>query len=423
MLRSVLIVALALALGGRAAAQTAPATQAFQTYSTQQSKDIQQLVAAKQYPQVFAKYAEWHRAYDQLDAAAKQNFSSLPANLYYNEACYHALAKEKAPALLAFRQAVGAGYKNYAHTLVDTDLDYVRGEKEFKQQLALMRAWGDYRYILQQAQGYAARPAGQWPAFTYQAATEPQLVNLRQQYKLDSIAGKGSDVSQVINLMHWVHDRVQHDGQHGNPASRNAQDLLAVCRKENRGLNCRGLATVLNEVYLAMGFQSRFVGCLPKDSTDADSHVINSVYVPSQQKWLYMDPTQDAYVTNEQGQLLSVLEVRQRLISGQPLLLNPTANWNHKISATRQQYLEQYMAKNLYQLERPVESRRDLETHRPGEVTHYVRLVPVEAFNPKRPTETWKGKDMTIVTHYTTDADAFWQQAPAAASPTTLGAR
>ena len=423
MLRSVLLAAFALALSGRAAAQPAPATQAFQTYSTQQSKDIQQLVDAKQYPQVFAKYAEWHRAYDQLDVATKQNFSGLLGNMYYNEACYHSLAKDRAAALQSFRQAVGAGYKDYAHTLVDIDLDYVRGDKNFKQQLALMRTRGDYRYILQHAQGYAAQPTGQWPAFSYQAATEPQLAALRQQYKLDSIAGKGSDVSQVINLMHWVHDRVQHDGQHNNPPLRNAQDLLAVCQKENRGLNCRGLATVLNEAYLAMGFQSRFVGCLPKDSTDSDSHVINSVYVPSQHKWLYMDPTQDAYVTDEQGQLLSVLEVRQRLISGQPLLLNPTANWNHKVSATRQEYLERYMAKNLYQLERPVESRRDLETRHPGAVTHYVRLVPVEAFNPKRTTETWKGKEMTIVTHYTTDADAFWQQTPAAASPTALGAR
>lgn len=423
MLRSVLFAALALTLGGRALAQTTPATQSFDAYCTQQSKAIRQLVDAKQYPQALAKYAEWHRAYEQLDPATRQNFSGLPASLYYNEACYYSLAKDKAGALQAFRQAVGAGYKNYSHTLVDTDLDYVRADKDFKQQLALMRAKGDYRYILQQARGYAAQPAAQWPAFTYQPATEPQLMGLRQQYKLDSIAGKGSDVSQVINLMHWVHDRVQHDGQHGNPASRNAQDLLAVCQKENRGLNCRGLATVLNEVYLSMGFQSRFVGCLPKDSTDVDSHVINSVYVPSQHKWLYMDPTQDAYVTNEQGQLLSIAEVRQRLISGQPLLLNPTANWNHKITATRQEYLEGYMAKNLYQLERPVESRRDLETRRPGAVTHYVRLVPVEAFDPKHTTETWKGKDMTIITHYTTDADAFWQLTPTVAGATAQSAR
>ncbi len=393
-----------------ARAQTTPVT-AFQDYCAHQSSAIKTLVAAQQYSQALAKYTEWHRAYDELDAATKQNFAGLPASLYYNEACYHSLAKDRAGAVRAFGQAVGAGYKNYQHTLVDTDLDYVRGDKAFKQQLALMRARGDYRYILQQAQrGLAPKGPAQLPAFTYQPASEPQLVKLRQQYKLDSIAGAGSDVSQAINLMHWVHSRIPHDGQHGNPASRNAQDLLTVCRQESRGLNCRGLATVLNEAYLAMGFQSRFVGCLPQDTADVDSHVINSVYMPSQHKWLYMDPTQDAYVTNELGQLLSIAEVRQRLIDGQALLLNPTANWNNKVSATKAEYLDQYMAKNLYQLERPADSQRDLETRRAGKVIHYVRLVPPAAYDAQHPTRTWKGNDVTIVTHYTTDAAAFWQQ-------------
>ena len=409
MLRFLLIVAVALGLSGRTTAQNTPASQTFQAYCTRQSADIKQLTDTKQYSQALAKYADWHRAYDQLDPATRQTFSGLPASLYYNEACYHSLAKDRTGAVQAFRQAVGAGYKNYSHALVDTDLDYVRGDKEFKQQMALIRSKGDYRYILQQAQGYAPRSTAQLPAFTYQAASEPQLMALRRQYKLDSIAGAGNDVSQVINLMHWVHNRIPHDGNHENPALRNAQDLLTVCRQDSRGLNCRGLATVLNEVYLAMGFQSRFVGCLPKDTTDVDSHVINSVYVPSQRKWLYMDPTQNAYVMNEQGKLLSIGEVRQRIINGQPLLLNPTANWNNKVTAIKEEYLDQYMAKNLYQLERPADSQRDLETRREGKIIHYVRLVPAQAFDSNHAIRTSKGKTTTIITHYTTDADAFWQ--------------
>ncbi len=79
--------------------------------------------------------------------------------------------------------------------------------------------------------------------------------------------------------------------------------MIAVCRKDNRGLNCRGLATVLNECYLAMGFSSRLVFRLPKDSlgVDPDCHVINMVFVPSLKKWIWTDPTNDAYVMNERG--------------------------------------------------------------------------------------------------------------------------
>ena len=32
-------------------------------------------------------------------------------------------------------------------------------------------------------------------------------------------------------------------------------------------------------------------------------------------KWLWIDPTFDAYVMNEKGELLSIEEVRERLIS------------------------------------------------------------------------------------------------------------
>ena len=416
MLRFFLLTAFALGLLGGAVAQTTPAAQAFLAYSTQRNAAINQLATARQYPQALAQCLAWHRAYDQLDPVTRQEFASLPANLYYNEACYYARTKNRAGAVHAFGQALGAGYTDYRHILVDPDLDDVRGDKSFKQQLARLRSTRDYRHLLQQARGYAPRPGDPLPAFTYQDAAAPPLVALRQQYRLDSIAGAGTDVSQVINLMHWVHARIPHDGTSANPALRNAQDLLAVCRQERRGLNCRGLATVLNEVYLAMGFRSRFVGCLPKDTADVDSHVINSVYVPSQRKWLYMDPTQDAYVTNEQGQLLGIAEVRQRLIGGLPLLLNPTANWNNKVTATVQEYLGQYMTKNLYQLERPTESARDLETRRVGKVLHYVRLVPVEAYDPQHPTHTSTGKTITIVTHYTTDADAFWESSPKATS-------
>ena len=96
-----------------------------------------------------------------------------------------------------------------------------------------------------------------------------------------------------------------------------------------------------------MGYQSHFVTCLPKDTTDSDCHVINVVYAPSLRKWVWMDPTNDAYVMNEQGTLLGIEEVRARLLDGRPLLLNPDANWNHRQSATKEQYLYSYMAKNL----------------------------------------------------------------------------
>jgi hypothetical protein len=108
------------------------------------------------------------------------------------------------------------------------------------------------------------------------------------------------------------------------------------------------LASVLNECYLAIGMKSRQVVCLPKDSTDLDCHSINTVFSKTLNKWLWIDPTNNAYVMNEKGELLSIAEVRQRLIDNKPLILNPDANVNRIYSAVKENYLYDYMAKNLY---------------------------------------------------------------------------
>lgn len=58
------------------------------------------------------------------------------------------------------------------------------------------------------------------------------------------------------------------------------------------------MAQMLNECYLAMGFKSRFITCMPKVMIN-DCHVINAVYSNTLNKWLWMDPTFNAYVTDE----------------------------------------------------------------------------------------------------------------------------
>jgi hypothetical protein len=123
-----------------------------------------------------------------------------------------------------------------------------------------------------------------------------------------------------------------------------------------------------------------------------------------------MDPTNDAYVMNEQGQLLSIEEVRARLLDGRPLLVNPTANWNHKVSKTKQDYLYQYMAKNLYKLQCPVSSQYDLETRANGKAIQYITLLPA-AVSAKKPAVKATQEGTTSFTLYTTsNAAAFWQK-------------
>jgi len=251
------------------------------------------------------------------------------------------------------------------------------------------------------------------PKFTYQRADNPNLVALRKAFNLDSIAGQGNEVSKILSLLHWIHNLVPHDGNHENPAVMNAMNMIAVCKKDNRGLNCRGLATVLNECYLSMGIKSRFVTCLPKDSLgiDNDCHVINMVYSTELKKWLWIDPTFDAYVMNEKGELLGMEEVRERIINDNPLILNPEANWNHKSSQTKEYYLYNYMAKNLYLLECPLSSEYDTETRQAGKSISYMQLRPLDYFKKsiEMSSSTNNQNKTTFVNYKTNNPNIFWQ--------------
>ena len=246
------------------------------------------------------------------------------------------------------------------------------------------------------------------PSFTYQPQNDPNLVKVREDLKLDSIAGKGNEISKILNLMHWVHAVVRHDGSSKNPDSKNALDLIKVSRTEKRGINCRMMATILNECYLSLGIKSRYITCMPKETKFDDCHVINMVYNNDLKKWIWIDPTFDAYVMNEKGELLGIEEVRKRLIDNKPLILNPEANWNRQESQTKAEYLGNYMAKNLYRLECPLVSEYDTETWGKGKEITYVELLPLDGIEQTPQKDEVTYKDMKRSYYKTNNPGLFW---------------
>ena len=248
------------------------------------------------------------------------------------------------------------------------------------------------------------------PKFTYQSAENPNLKKIRQDLKLDSIAGKGSELSKIFNLLHWVHNLVKHDGSSNNPTLKNAIELINVCKVENRGVNCRMLATILNECYLSLGIKSRYITCMPKETNFDDCHVINMVYSNELKKWIWIDPTFDSYVMDEKGNLLGIQEVRERLIKGQPLILNADANWNRENLQTKKDYLENYMAKNLYRLQTPLISEYDTETWKSGKEVTYVELIALDGIEqtPQKKEQTNNSTGVKFTYYKTNNPNLFW---------------
>ena len=102
---------------------------------------------------------------------------------------------------------------------------------------------------------------------------------------------------------------------------------------------------------------------------------------------------------DENGNLLGIAEVRERLIDGRPLVLNEDANWNNEIKKTKEDYLEKYMAKNLYWLQCPADSKFNVESRYRINKERYISLVP-SGFRPFG----------SVVDVVTTDPEYFWQK-------------
>lgn len=336
---------------------------------------VKEAEKAKDYRRLEQLYVECLRDYESLPDSVQKEIPASLGNLYYNLACYRSVQKKRKAAVKSFVKAFKLGYSNYGHVMKDTDLDHIRSDKEFQKTLAAMREDSDYLRILQQSGEY--RPNGRQdtlPRFTYMNPNDSNLVRVRRYFKLDSVAGAGDEISKIKNILTYIHNLIRHDGNNANPRPMNAIALAEACKDGSRGLNCRGLATVLNECYLAMGWKSRFVTCMPKKYI-SDCHVINAVFSTTLDKWIWMDPTENAWVTDEEGNLLGISEVRERLRSGRPLLLNREANWNNRRQTTKENYLDNYMAKNLYYVECPLRSEFGTEA-KPYDRKNYVNLLP-----------------------------------------------
>ena len=351
---------------------------------------------------------------ENLAVEEKKQQSYLLSNIYYNLSCIYSLSNNRTSSITYLKKAIDSGWNDYRHIQFDTDLDNIRNEKEFVLLNNKLKTTGDYLYILKKAKVYNLQDNRPLPSFSYQSKEDGNLSALRNDLNLDSIAGQGTDVMKILNLMRWVHNLIPHDGMNGNPEVKNTLSMLEVCKNDNRGLNCRGLAIVLNECYLALGIKSRIVTCMPKDSLkmDQDVHVINSVYSESLEKWIWIDPTFNAYVMNEKGEMLSIEEVRQRLIEDKALILNPDANWNNKTPQTKINYLENYMAKNLYMLECPASSEYNMETVSEGKTYNYIRLLPLDYYEqePQKEVDKREKSNTVWVTYKTNNSNIFWQQ-------------
>jgi hypothetical protein len=251
---------------------------------------------------------------------------------------------------------------------------------------------------LRQAPAYDTVTVAGFPVITYaDPATDPGIARVRDYFKVEEIAGTGDEVSRIENIMTWVNKNVKYDGSKSYDGERNSIALYEYDRETGNGINCRMVATLANELYLAAGFRARFVTCMPADSIWNECHVINAVWSNDKAKWLWMDSAFGAVVMDEGGELLSIPEVRDRIRRGLPMTISEGEKTISGIE--RAYYIDKYMAKNLYWIGLKAEYGFNTESIRPR--------IPRIALTP--PGYTIFSSQAQWHEYITRNPDQFWQ--------------
>ena len=177
------------------------------------------------------------------------------------------------------------------------------------------------------------------------------LDRLLEKYPLKQIAGEGTDYEKAYAIMEWIYDHLVHQPDYCNSEDDNAITLLDRLM-EGKPINCRAVAIIMTECFLALGIKSRVVWLLSANPYDMDCHVVPIAIHKGLKKWIMFDATVHTTVMNKDGEPLSLLETRDYLARGEELTFSEKLRYVRGACpyATQKKMFEKYLSKNLFMM-------------------------------------------------------------------------
>lgn len=194
----------------------------------------------------------------------------------------------------------------------------------------------------------------------------PELVELKEKYALEEIAGRGSDFQRSKRLLHYLAPRLAHSTWYDNHIPFNALALLEYSlNNAEQGINCLNKSKILEECCLALGIYARRVFIMPYSPYDFDNHVVTEIFDRERKKWIMLDPTTDGYFVDENKTPLSLLEMRERFAKAEFVTFVSSTDRLRDLNRLREKHMEDnaYICKNLFYFIVDQECRFDDSDH------------------------------------------------------------
>lgn len=169
---------------------------------------------------------------------------------------------------------------------------------------------------------------------------------IRDYFQLDTLySANATTWEKALAIGRFVATNIPHDNQVEWPKNVNSIGLWEYTKTIAPAFNCRLHSILTFELFLAADIQARYITCLPQDKTDNDCHVVNEVWLPELGKWAMIDTDMGGhYVTDRNGNLLSLKEMREHYISGERMIMYEDL----QRPIRRPDWYYAYMAKNTY---------------------------------------------------------------------------
>lgn len=165
-------------------------------------------------------------------------------------------------------------------------------------------------------------------------------------FQLDTLYdASASTWDKALAIGRFVAFNIPHDNQKIQPEYINAIGLWEYTKNVAPAFNCRLHSIMTFELLAAAGIKARYITCLPQDRNDRDCHVVNEVWLPETRQWVMLDTDMGGhYVTDLDGNLLSIVQMREHYINGEKMMFYP--GFENGSSMITDYYA--YMAKNTY---------------------------------------------------------------------------
>jgi hypothetical protein len=205
---------------------------------------------------------------------------------------------------------------------------------------------------------YGEYPPKGFSGYSYTFAYLKVYDEFNRQFKLNEIAGSGDTFNKSLNIMNWISMNTQYNGYSSLPPVKSDEIIeFSFSKGFDGAINCANKAILLSDCLMSIGIIALPVW-IQNQIVDADNkyfgcgsvHVVVHIYIQEKNKWIMFDPSFNAYISDNNGNILNLVEIRsiyRKSNSDRELNLN-NYSFNGNPELFKDFYISDFIIKHLF---------------------------------------------------------------------------